>query len=1144
MFGRLPLLRRLPDRGGLYVSPVVLVLALGAGELRAECAPLPIEDGSEITCTGPDPVTDPIVGDASDVRINIEDGAALAVTGDTAIFGEGKSWLLDIQGLVSSDQTAIRLDLERDDPDDPSAGPVVFVLARDDEDNPADGQVISTGTSDTDHAIHLSGDRGVVSNSGLIEAAGGHAVWLQNSGSVTSNGVIELLDGGTGWAVLFGDEEGVLTNSCRRQDGECIAGTGVIRSGVDATGAVSMGDSSTLNNNTGALIEAAAGTAVHMAGGQVANAGTIEAADGQAVRFDDGAQLLNQSAGEILAQGDVAVSVAVDTTVDPEDIRAVTLENRGLISGELGGVQGLDMDVVTLTNSGAIESTDGIAVELTGTEGTITNAADAVLSSLNGDALVTNLTTVLNEGLIEAAGTGVDLSGDGRIDNQGQITAATGEGVILRDDGYLANHADAIVSGGLHGVVLAGAGASLDNLGAISAENDAALRVENAAGSVTNYGLIEREGGGTAVHFDGDFENLLTNAASGEISGDVLFDVDTAAHGVANFGTITGNVTLGDGDAEFVLGSTGMVDGDISLGAGTNRFDFHSGGEVDGVISAGGSSTLKLLDGAAAVGTLGDTSGFESLVVDAAGTRWEITADQAFSGELDLLAGELDLLNRELVLGAASTLGEDATLALQVNQDESSFGRLNLNGQALDVGNSAVLLVDPDAGDWGGPAQSNFTFQLFENTDFDGTTFERIEAGFFAIDDSDLYSSGELTLQRDFANQRIATSTNRQTIGQALNAVSDADDMSAELQAFRDELLGTRGDAAAGRALDDLGGEVHAAQNPALFRAADAFRGSLRARSEALRVAARSDSVSPVQVAATGTRGVFAPEEYVELADADHRAWARGFHTRGTLDGNDGAADADYRISGLSVGYDQAAGENWRLGAAFGLGSSRTERNGTRDQVNVDNLRLAGYGLYTRGNWNVDVLAGGAWLDFDSRRDIVETDTVVEADYNGSELFAGIDGGYTAAFFDDGFLLRPSLGMDWSRISRDSFDEDVAGSLDVKSGTTSRLEGSVRLEAALPRETANGTRWTPTLRTGYVRDLQDDGAEINARFVGDNSGQSFTVRGADAGRDRFEAGAGVVLRAAQDLQLFADYDYHRSSGQEGHTISLGLRQHW
>jgi len=172
------------------------------------------------------------------------------------------------------------------------------------------------------------------------------------------------------------------------------------------------------------------------------------------------------------------------------------------------------------------------------------------LRSVNSDALVTNLGAVLNEGLIEAAGTGVDLSGDGRIDNVGQITATTGEGVILRDDGYLANHADALVSGGLHGVVLAGAGASLDNLGTISAENGAALLVENAAGSVTNYGLIERDGAGTAVHFNGDFENHLTNAAGGEIVGDVLFDAATAAHGITNFGTITGNVTLADGDAE------------------------------------------------------------------------------------------------------------------------------------------------------------------------------------------------------------------------------------------------------------------------------------------------------------------------------------------------------------------------------------------------------------------------------------------------------------------------------------------------------------------------------------------------------------------------------------------------------------------
>ena len=1143
MFGQLPLLRCLASRGGLYCSPLVVVLVLGAPEVRAECSPLPIVDDSEIVCSGPDPVTDGLVGDASNVLINIEDGASLEVTGEAAIFGEGKSWLLDIQGLVSSDQTAIWLDLERDDPDDPSGGPVVFVLARDDEENPADGQVISTGTTGDDHAIHLSGDRGVVSSSGLIQAEGGNAVWLENSGSVTNNGVIDLLDGGDGRAVRMDGEEGFLTNSCRREDGECIEDTGVIRSGEDAAGAVFMGDSATLNNNPGALIEAASGTAVHLVGGNVSNNGEIVALDGQALRFNNGARLINRSDGEIRAEGGVAVSMDVDTTVDPEDIRVVELDNRGLISGELGGIQGEDLDVVSLNNTGTIESVDGIAVELTGNTGTISNAADAVLRSDNSDALVTDLEQVFNEGLIDAAGIGVDLSGDGRIDNRGEITSSGGEAVILRDDGYLANHAAGVISGDQHGVVLAGAGAALDNLGSIIASNDAALRVENAAGDVVNYGLIERDGGGTAVHFVGNFENLLQNAASGEIKGDVVFD-SSAEHGVNNDGLIDGNVTLGAGDTTFVQGGQALVGGNVALGGGASQFDYHSGGVVAGTISATGTGTLRLLAGAMDTGELGQTSGLTTLQVDAAGVSWRVTEDQVFAGGLNLVAGELDLLDRQATFGAASQFGEQTTLALRANQNEIDFGRLDMGGQILNVGDSATLLVDPDVGDWGGAMPTSFSFELFENTNFDGSTFERIEAGFFAIDDSDLYTSGVLGLERDFANLRIATTTNRLAVGGALNALSDADNMSPELEAFRNELLGTRGDDGAGRALDDLSGEVHAAQNPALFRAADAFRGSLRARSEALRVAARSDSVSPVQVAAVGARGVFAPEEYVELAEADHRAWARGFHTRGTLDGNDGAADADYRISGLSVGYDQSAGENWRLGAAFGLGSSRTERKGTRDQINVDNLRLAGYGLYTSGQWNVDVLAGGAWLDFDSRREIVATGDEVEADYNGSELFAGVDGGYTAAFFDDGLLIRPSLGLDWSRISRDSFDEDVAGGLDIESDSTSRLELSLRLEAALPRETANGTRWTPTLRTGYVRDLQDDGAEINARFVGDNSGQSFTVRGADAGRDRFEAGAGLVLRAAQDLQLFADYDYHRSSGQEGHTISLGLRQHW
>ena len=87
--------------------------------------------------------------------------------------------------------------------------------------------------------------------------------------------------------------------------------------------------------------------------------------------------------------------------------------------------------------------------------------------------------------------------------------------------------------------------------------------------------------------------------------------------------------------------------------------------------------------------------------------------------------------------------------------------------------------------------------------------------------------------------------------------------------------------------------------------------------------------------------------------------------------------------------------------------------------------------------------------------------------------------------------------------------------------------------------TPEGAEITPELRLGYGHEVLSN----NQLFtVAATDGTRFVARGVKPSRDALTAGAGLTLRAQDNLLLYANYDAVLPTGNTtNHTVSAGLR---
>jgi hypothetical protein len=489
-------------------------------------------------------------------------------------------------------------------------------------DNPV--TVLSGGIIDAGNGVALQGSSGTywtVGNAGLVEATGATAgdvgVLLAGGGAVTN------LTGGT----IGGYDFGVS-----------ITGTGSVINDGHIGASKTKGPGFSLVGTPAVFIPLNAGVA--LGGGGVSNAASaVISGYFQGVVLGGNGSVVN--AGTV--QGGYGIVLTNGGTVSNTAGGTITSAGYGVLS--------IGTNAAALDNQGVINSKFNIGVDLF-RGGTATNASTGTISGAYFGLLASNTaSSVVNFGSIFSVKS---------FPGSGQFEAA---GVDLAAGGTVSNGLTGHIDATWKGVEI---GTTTTSIGG-TVLNDGYIHASNSNGST---------GAGVWIHGPA----LISNAASGTITGGpfaiVVYDTTT----LVNYGTISGSEFAFDvvnpGFAESVAvapGATfvGVVSGGNTIGSSVvSTLEFRSGSQV-GSLSGIGSHYIE----------------FGHIAFDS-GASWQLTGSNTLAAGGTLTnSGTLTLLSNA-ILADAGVLENDGVIAI----DPSLLQVTNLTGNgALTLGASSTL---------------------------------------------------------------------------------------------------------------------------------------------------------------------------------------------------------------------------------------------------------------------------------------------------------------------------------------------------------------------------------------------------------------------------------------------------------------------
>uniref|UniRef100_UPI0012E0A919 autotransporter outer membrane beta-barrel domain-containing protein n=1 Tax=Bosea sp. UNC402CLCol TaxID=1510531 RepID=UPI0012E0A919 len=546
---------------------------------------------------------------------------------------------------------------------------------------------------------------------------------------------------------------------------------------------------------------------------------------------------------------------------------------------------------------------------------------------------------IINNGLIQGGngttnggGAGIDLAGTmvpATLTNNGTIRGGTGPavggaGVLARIGvSQIANSSTGVIEGGAGGVGITTSGATVGI-------------------NLVNRGTVRGGAGAFAISTNGTGGNL-----------DII-----------NSGTIR----AGAGQATAIQispSSTSAIH--LELQDGSQIF-----GNVIANPAAVGDS-LRLSGTASNSLDLSQYQNFDSFEKVGTGT-WSLTGTSSFTGPTSIAGGTLSVngslagsavtVQSGATLAGSGTVGATTLLGGSRIAPGNSIGTLTVNGAfAQSAGSSYQVEVDPGTvtsdlikvngtatlATGAGLSVVNYTgspyvlgqrYTILTSTGLTGTYGfpEQVLTPFLSLRDSYDARNAYLTVVQTQTAGSIGTSPNEVEVGKSIDSLPGGDPVQSGVynQASID---------AAGRALNDLSGEIHASAKTALIEDSWLLRTAINDR---LRSA--FGSVGSVTLN-YGYSADLAPSVKgpMPLPQTDRFAvWGQGYGSWGRTDSDGNAARLKRSTGGFLVGADAAVYDNLRFGVVAGYSRSDFDVNSRLSSGESDNYHL---GLYGGGQW-------------------------------------------------------------------------------------------------------------------------------------------------------------------------------------------------
>ena len=297
-----------------------------------------------------------------------------------------------------------------------------------------------------------------------------------------------------------------------------------------------------------------------------------------------------------------------------------------------------------------------------------------------------------------------------------------------------------------------------------------------------------------------------------------------------------------------------------------------------------------------------------------------------------------------------------------------------------------------------------------------------------------------------------------------------------------------------------------------------------------------SGAFSPRGDGLSGPSGKISKELRPPTQDASLGVFITGVGEFTHVGSTSNASGFDLATGGFTLGVDYRIGENFAIGINAGYARSSADLFGN-GRVSVDGAKLGVYATYFTGGFYADMAAQGGYNNYDTKR------TALAGAARG-----GTTGGEFSAMFKTGYDIKtggltfgPTAGLQYTHVGFRGFTE--TGSLlpltfAKQSGDS--LTSKLGMKASYDWQ-IGGAIVRPEMQVAWQHEFDDTAFAINSRFA-NGAGKSFTVKGAETGRESLVLGAGVAVLWNERTSTYVYYDGEIGrTNYDSHNVSGGMR---
>ena len=279
-------------------------------------------------------------------------------------------------------------------------------------------------------------------------------------------------------------------------------------------------------------------------------------------------------------------------------------------------------------------------------------------------------------------------------------------------------------------------------------------------------------------------------------------------------------------------------------------------------------------------------------------------------------------------------------------------------------------------------------------------------------------------------------------------------------------------------------------------------------------------------------------------------AWASALGGLGSVAGNGNSSTLTYNFGGAAAGIDYRLDPRFLVGLSAGYAAGNQWVDSFMGRGWTDSVSVMAYGSFTQQGFYTDALAGYAWSGNQLQRQIL-IPGLQPRTANGStganQFLGQVEAGYKVPVFAPAFASVTPFGrFQVATVNQNGFSEwGSANSLNltVAQQTTTSLRSTFGAELAGAIGLGDAKTLDLALRLGWMHEYADTGRPITAAFAGAPS-NAFTVYGATPQRDAATIGFSASTAIAQATSIYLRYDGAIGSGNDNHTLNVGVRITW